>query len=144
MVAALERLLPADPDLRITLVGYSGGGVLAMLIAERLARVERIITLAANLDIDAWADLHGYSRLAGSLNPAARSPLPDQIHRTHLAGALDLTVPPGLIQAVAARDTQAEVKVLSDFDHRCCWVERWPELLASLERFERRDSRTAP
>ena len=53
MVAALRRLLPDRTGRRITLVGYSGGGVLAMLMAERLPSVERFLTLAANLDIDA-------------------------------------------------------------------------------------------
>ena len=132
MVAALTRLLPPGEDVRITLVGYSGGGVLAMLMAEHLPRDRRVLTLAANLDIDAWADVHGYTRLAGSLNRAQRGPLPSRVRRTHLAGALDERVPAQLIRA-AARDPGAVVRVLPGFDHRCCWVEQWPRILRRAE-----------
>jgi pimeloyl-ACP methyl ester carboxylesterase len=131
MVAALSRLLPPREDLRITLVGYSGGGALAMLMAERLPRVERVLTVAANLDIDAWTDVHGYTRLAGSLNPAGRDPLPERVRRIHLAGGRDERVPAELIRAAAARDPGAVVRVLPGFDHRCCWVEEWPRILRS-------------
>lgn len=137
MVVALQRLLSAWPDRRIRLVGYSGGGALAMLMAERLSGVEAVVTLAANLDIDAWTDLHGYSRLAGSLNPAKRPLLPAHIRRTHLAGESDEKVPAKLIRAAAARDPRAMVHVLPGFDHRCCWVQRWTAILAQYEIFRK-------
>ena len=133
MLAALRRLLPEQSNRRIRLVGYSGGGVLAMLMAEHLADVDEVVTLAANLDIDAWADLHGYSRLAGSLNPVERTPLPARVRRTHLAGELDQEVPVGLIRKAAARDTAAVVHAVPGFDHRCCWKEYWRVILKRLE-----------
>jgi len=132
MVTALRRLLPMRPDLRITLVGYSGGGALSMLMAERLPRVERVVTIAANLDIDAWADGHGFSRLDGSLNPAERERLPLRVRRVHLVGELDAKVPADMVRNVAARDSGAEAWVLPGFDHRCCWVDQWPAILDSL------------
>ena len=55
----------------VVLVGYSGGGVLAVLIAERLDNVAAVITVGANLDTDAWTRHHGYLPLTGSLNPAS-------------------------------------------------------------------------
>ena len=55
---------------KVRLVGYSGGGVLAVLIAERLDNVAAVITVGANLDTDAWTRHHGYLPLSGSLNPA--------------------------------------------------------------------------
>ena len=51
----------------VVLVGYSGGGVLAVLIAERLGNVAAVITVGANLDTDAWARHHDYLPLSGSL-----------------------------------------------------------------------------
>jgi pimeloyl-ACP methyl ester carboxylesterase len=132
MVAALNRLLPTRPDLRITLVGYSGGGVLAMLIAEHLPRVRRVLTVAANLDIDAWALFHGYTPLDGSSNPAGRTPLASRVERVHLAGGRDDKVPAWLIGAAAARDPGATLIELPEHDHRCCWAEQWPEILARL------------
>ena len=49
----------------VTFVGYSGGGVLAVLIAERLDNVAGVITVGANLDTDAWTEHHGYLPLTG-------------------------------------------------------------------------------
>ena len=61
---------------RVRLFGHSGGAALALLIAERLpTAVDAVLTLAGNLDTDAWTTHHGYSPLYGSINPAGRAPL---------------------------------------------------------------------
>jgi pimeloyl-ACP methyl ester carboxylesterase len=44
---------------RIGLIGYSGGGALATLIAERRGDVAWLITIAANLDLAAWIRSRG-------------------------------------------------------------------------------------
>ena len=53
---------------RVTLIGYSGGGTLATLIANDLTAVDVLVTIAANLDVDAWIKQHGYSPLSRSIN----------------------------------------------------------------------------
>jgi hypothetical protein len=88
--------------------------------------------VAANLDVDAWADRVGSSRLVGSLNPARQPPLPARVYQRHYLGERDRTVPVG----VARRN--AEVVVVPGYDHRCCWTELWPKVLAELERGLRR------
>jgi pimeloyl-ACP methyl ester carboxylesterase len=133
MAAALEQALGPGPDRDVTLIGYSGGGVLAMLIAARVPRVRLVVTIAANLDIAAWADHHGYSRLLGSLDPAAQPPLPERIRQIHLAGGQDRRVPPWLSEATAARQPNARLIVVPGFDHRCCWERAWPAILAGLD-----------
>ena len=133
MALAIEHRLPPDDRRHITLIGYSGGGVLATLIAGRLADVDSLVTIAANLDIDAWADRHGYSRLAGSLNPAAETPLDSGIRQIHLIGERDDQVPPETIRRFLAMNPQAHLKVFPEFDHRCCWGERWQTMLGSVE-----------
>jgi hypothetical protein len=127
MAAALRRL--AGPERPLVLIGYSGGGVFAMLLAARLESVVRVVSIAANLDIDRWAALHGYTPLATSLNPAAAPPLPARIQQLHLAGADDRQVPPWLSAPLAARQPAAEHRVLAGFDHRCCWESAWPALM---------------
>ena len=112
---------------RVVLVGYSGGGALAVLIAERLDNVAAVITVGANLDTDAWTRHHGYLPLSGSLNPASSSaahPWPE----THLYGAKDSKVPPSTTAAYFARFPRAQQKIVDDYDHLCCWVEQWPQL----------------
>lgn len=133
MRAAIASVLPPDSTARITLIGYSGGGVLAALIAPRLAGEVRLVTIAANLDIDAWADHHGYSRLSGSLNPAGQPPLDARIEQLHLTGGRDQVVPSATSARFLARNPGAAVRSFGGYDHRCCWREGWPEILASFD-----------
>lgn len=111
----------------VTLVGYSGGGVLAVLIAERLDNVAAVITVGANLDTDAWTRHHGYLPLSGSLNPAS-STAEHRWPEIHLYGARDTVVPIATTAAYFARFPHAQRKVMDDYDHACCWVEQWPTL----------------
>lgn len=131
MAEAVRTAVVRASARRVVLVGYSGGGVLAVLIAERLDNVAGVITVGANLDIDAWTKHHGYLPLTGSLNPASSlqaHPWPE----THLYGARDTVVPVATTAAYFARFPRARQKVVDDFDHVCCWVEQWPALWAEL------------
>ena len=101
LAAALGRL--AGREQPLVLIGYSGGGTLAMLLAPRLPTVVAVVTVAANLDIATWAELHHYRPLVGSLNPADQRPLDPRILQLHFAGELDYRVPPQLIQAALIR-----------------------------------------
>jgi hypothetical protein len=112
---------------KVTLVGYSGGGVLAVLIAERLDNVAAVITVGANLDTDAWTRHHGYLPLSGSLNPAS-STAEHRWPEIHLYGARDPVVPIATTDAYFARFPHAQRKVMDDYDHVCCWVQQWPTL----------------
>jgi hypothetical protein len=132
MTAALRRALAPEAGRELVLIGYSGGGVLAMLIAARLEQVTGVVTIAADLDINAWADYHGYSRLRGSINPATQPPLPATIHQIHLAGSRDGNVPPHLFGHVLDRQPNARFLIQQDFDHRCCWERDWPAILNEL------------
>jgi pimeloyl-ACP methyl ester carboxylesterase len=114
----------------VVLVGYSGGGVLAVLIAERLDNVAAVVTVGANLDVESWSEHHGYLPLTGSLNPAAST----AVHRwpeTHLYGAHDENVPPATADAYFKRFPSARRRIEAN-DHVCCWVEQWPELWKQL------------
>jgi hypothetical protein len=113
----------------LEIVGYSGGGVLAVLIAERLDGVEGLTTIGANLDIDAWTAHHRYLPLERSLNPA-RSERAHPWREVHLQGARDTRVPPATTAEYFARYPNAQRRIIDDFDHVCCWVEAWPQLLA--------------
>jgi dienelactone hydrolase len=130
MVAALRGFLAQHPYRRVVLVGYSGGGTLAWLMAPRVPQAAGVVTIAANLDIDLWTSLHHYSPLAGSLNPALLPALPPSIAQTHYAGGSDRNVPPAVGESFRRAHPEARVVIIADFDHECCWIERWPELVA--------------
>jgi len=135
VVAAMEQallsVLAEHSVEEIVLVGYSGGGVLAMLLAERLPEVRAVVTLGANLDLVAWTELHGYTPLLGSLDPARRPPLPPSIWQLHLLGEDDEQIPAEATRRLGER-TAVELVIYPGLDHSCCWGEIWPEVLAKV------------
>lgn len=128
----LGSIAARHPDTRLVLIGYSGGGALAMLAAARVPQVAAVVTLAANLDTGAWTEWHGYPPLSGSLDPARDTP-PALLPRSlHFAGARDREVPPRLQAGFATRTPSATFREIADFDHRCCWARDWPDLLVQI------------
>ncbi len=119
---------------QLVFIGHSGGGAIAVLMAQKTQNVAAIITLAGNLDTDAWAQLHGYTPLVNSLNPAQQPQLPANILRWHFAGADDANIPANLIKSAAQSDTQAVFKALPNTHHNTGWQTHWPAILADLRR----------
>lgn len=117
----------------IVLIGYSGGGTLAALMAASLSP-RALVTLAGNLDTGAWTRHHHYHAnvIGESLDPARQPPLPANIVQWHYAGADDDNVLWPWIEAFSARQAGAHFDRLEGFDHHCCWIQRWPSLLAPL------------
>lgn len=132
MAAALSHFLAVRPYERLAFFGHSGGGTLAVLLAERFPTTAAVITLGANLDIDRWANLHNYSSLHGSLNPAQRPPLPATTVQWHYVGAEDRNVPVDLVNAYVRHHAGAEAIEVPDIDHACCWQTMWPKVLSRL------------
>ena len=132
LAAAIRRIMMSRGYERVSLFGHSGGGTLA----ERFPEVRVIVTIAANLDIDAWAAHHGQDRLTASLNPAARPPLRTSILARHYAGSRDRIVPTTLT-ALGVRGPNAELIVIDGYDHVCCWTELWPTILTDFAAAQR-------
>jgi len=117
----------------IAMIGYSGGGVLAVLVAEQLEHVAAVVTIAANLDTDAWTTYHHYLPLSGSLNPAKSNGL-HQWREIHLVGANDVVVPAITTTTYFAKYPAAVQRPYAGFDHVCCWVEQWPAIFAEVQK----------
>ena len=131
LVQALRQL--ATPEQPLALIGYSGGGTLALLMAERLPRVVAVVTVAGNLDPDAWTALHDFTPFSGSENPAHRPPLPARVRELHFAGERDRVVPADLVREAAARRPGAIVEVVPGASHAEGWEAFWPTALERLE-----------
>jgi hypothetical protein len=129
LAAALRRFESARSFDSIVWFGYSGGGVLALLLAERFPETRGVVTFAANLDVAAWIRHHRYAPLAGSLDPAARPPLEAHIVQRHYVGTEDTIVPQTVRAGLSHRIAWIEI---AGFDHTCCWEKIWPEVLAEL------------
>lgn len=132
---ALDRLRAETGAAGFALVGYSGGGALATLLAARRSDVVRLVTVAAVLDHAAWTAHHEVSPLADSFNPAEAAPRLGSLIQLHLFGEEDDIVPPRLAQGYRARlpaGTPARFVVLPGADHDCCWEAAWPAILAGV------------
>lgn len=116
----------------LVLIGYSGGGSVAVLTAARRRDVEAIVTVAALLDHEVWSDTEGLARLHGSLNPIDVADQLGDISQLHFVGADDEVVPQATIRSYMDRfrgSDHARMVSVEGFDHSCCWVENWESLL---------------
>jgi len=133
MASGLRALANRYQPAEIWLFGHSGGGALAMLLAARVPAVNRVVTIAGNLDTDAWTSHHHYTPLYSSLNPAKVEPLPAQISQWHFVGGVDTVVPPQLTQAMIHKQPAARGFQVPSFGHGCCWSRVWSDILQALE-----------
>lgn len=129
MSTAIKKIIPKNSSL--VLIGYSGGGALAMLIAVQSAKVRQVVTLAGILDTVVWAEYHHYNRLNGSLNPVNLPSFDKNIKQLHLQGGKDQNMPPMLLTKFVSKQPYAEFRLLPEFDHYCCWEKIWSEILQS-------------
>lgn len=130
MVAAARRLIAARGVRSVTLIGHSGGGAIAMLMAPGIPEVRRVVTIGGDFDVAGWSAYAGED-LSGSLDPAGRPPLPPGIVQLHYAGSEDDVVPPSI--AAPGLTGGAELTIVEGYDHVCCWAEMWPRILRRLE-----------
>jgi len=118
---------------KIVLVGFSGGGTLAVLVAQKVENIDTIVGINPNLNTKAWARQHGYTPLLGSLNPAdSTSRIPQYTRILLLTGTSDKNVSAHLWQKHYQGLTNVKIVSYSNFTHTCCWTEVWPEILNSL------------
>jgi pimeloyl-ACP methyl ester carboxylesterase len=133
MAAVIDRYATENHSRCVVLVGYSGGGALSVLIAPLVPSTCAVVTIAADLDIDAWSRWHHYLPLKGSLNPATQPPLDPLIAQWHLVGDQDSNVPLQINRRYLDQVPDERVWHFSTFDHTCCWVGQWPDILARIE-----------
>jgi hypothetical protein len=136
MEAALRGEVARAGATHVELFGHSGGGTLAVLLAERTSVVTRVITIGANLDLTAWCELHHYSPLVGSLNPADGEPRRADLDMLHFVGEKDTNAPPALVEAAARARGGEAVRIVANFDHSCCWDTAWPRILSKAQHLE--------
>jgi dienelactone hydrolase len=131
---ALDVFAARLPQAKINLIGYSGGGAVAVLLAaQRPGSIASIRTIGGNLDHGAVNRLHKVSEMPDSLNPIDVAGAVTAIPQTHFSGGEDAIVPP----AIATRFRQAsggecvKAVVVPGMTHTGNWAAIWPRLLAS-------------
>ncbi len=133
MAQALAIWLTQHPQFKqITFIGYSGGGTLAVLLAPYFSNTQQVVTITANLDIDTWSNLHGYSPLSGSLNPINQPKLKPAIKQLHISGGQDKNVPSAIIKSYIIQQEAANLLIFENQAH-CCWNKYWQSILDTID-----------
>ncbi len=131
MNQAVDRVAARAPGQLIDLVGYSGGGALAVLVASHRSDVATIRTVAGNLDIEFVNRLHGVSAMPLSENPINAATRVATIPQIHFSGSDDVVVPPVVarrfVEMAGARCVQA--LTVPGLPHDGDWSHQWPALL---------------
>jgi hypothetical protein len=129
---ALNQLVARVPGQGIELVGYSGGGALAVLLAAQRTDVASIRTVAGNLDSEFVNRLHDVSAMPESVNPIDVAAQVASIPQIHFSGADDQVVPPAIaIRFTAATGARcARTLTVPRLAHESDWQAQWPTLLA--------------
>jgi predicted esterase len=116
----------------VRLVGFSGGGAVAALLASRRNDVIDLRTVAGNLDIQAHSDWHGVSQLSGSLNPVDYASRLAHVPQIHYIGGKDKVVPAQIYQSYALRLALHQIRekctqsvVVTKASHEKGWEEAW-------------------
>lgn len=124
---AIDQLQRRSGATRINLVGYSGGGVVATLLAARRRDVACLVTLAAPLDVAAWVAHHRVSPLDSSLDPADFAERLVPVKQSHFGGERDTVVPLATVRRYLDQ-AHAHLSIVPGYRHDCCWAENWREL----------------
>jgi hypothetical protein len=117
---------------KINLIGYSGGGAVATLVAARNKDVISLRTLAGNLDHVALNRYHKVSQLEGSLNAINVIEQVKTIPQIHYVGTKDEIVPPFIAHKFLNKATNPaciNVIELKSVTHHKGWKEVWPGLV---------------
>ncbi len=113
------------------IIGYSGGGGIAVLIAAMNPKVQNIITIAANLDHVAFNNFHHTLHMTGSLNPIDYSQKIRNIPQLHLSGTDDKIVPSFIADKFVrlANSTCVKTMRLKSVTHSNGWKNFWPNII---------------
>ena len=128
---ALNYLKEKYKANRLVLVGYSGGGSLALLVAAKRSDINEVITIAGVLDLDMWVRSHNLTPLIGSLNPVDFIGQLGSIPQVHYVGYKDEVVGVEVAKSYMKNypnNGNASLVVVKDYGHVCCWRDGWVNL----------------
>ncbi|MEM1283772.1 MAG: alpha/beta hydrolase [Pseudomonadota bacterium] len=137
VVAAMNEAVSRTKDeadaSQVHLVGFSGGGAVAALIAARRDDVASLRTVAGYLDHVRLNEERGVSPLSGSLDPMEAAGSLGQFPQLHFSGGQDEVIPVWVaerfVEAQPAEGCARQVTVPAA-GHQQGWLASWPRLLA--------------
>ncbi len=114
------------------LVGYSGGGGIAALLAGTRDDIASLRTVAGNLDHVAFTNIHNVSPMDESLNPINYGDKLRNVPQIHFIGGQDTIVPAGIYHSylnAIGNSPCIHSELVIDATHEDGWVNQWKDLL---------------
>ncbi len=129
---ALSQFVKQYPGVKLELIGYSGGGNIAAILAERRTDVRSLRTVAGNLDVAYVNAIHHVSAMPDAVSAIDRASALRTMPQLHFSGDTDKTVTPEVAQRFqrAVGGTCSQVDIVSNMTHGSDWAAIWPQLLA--------------
>jgi len=129
---ALTQFVKQYPGVKLELIGYSGGGNIAAILAERRTDVRSLRTVAGNLDVAYVNAIHHVSAMPDAVSAIDRASALRTMPQLHFSGDADKTVTPEVAQRFqrAVGGTCSQVDIVSNMTHGSDWAAIWPQLLA--------------
>lgn len=116
------------------LIGFSGGGGVAVLVAARNPNVIDIITISGNLDTEGFTAYHNVSPMRESLNPINYAKQINHIPQLHLSGSQDKIIPPFIAEHFAkASNSRCVKQKIYSAQHSKGWETLWKQILQEEE-----------
>ncbi len=110
----------------VVLVGYSGGGPSAALVAAQRQDVIFLGSVAGNLDVHGWTQWHKVSPLKDSLSPMQELDNLRSIPQRHMSSYDDAIVPPSIGQNYCKALYKPEYcEHIYDMEHSDPWHKVW-------------------
>ncbi len=132
MDSALTRLAADGQLAGYDLIGFSGGGTVAALLAARRPDTRSLRTVAGNLDHAAHTTLHNVTPLTGSLNPPDEAAKLRNVPQHHFTGAEDNNVPAAIYHSYARALGPTPClhhTIVPGATHEKGWPAQWRNLL---------------
>ncbi len=98
ITALTDEIRHIAPQKKLILIGYSGGAQVAGLIATTQPdlQIKKMITVAGNLDHEAWTTSKNFSPLSESMSLSAYRSAYAKLPQIHYVGARDTVIAPAL------------------------------------------------
>ena len=115
----------------IKLIGFSGGGAIAVLLAARRDDVSAVFTVAGNLNSKMIMEQHGVSPLVGSLEPLDFAFDIRNIPQIHFYGEKDKIISPDIAKSflkASGFSDCVQIIPVKNASHNKRWQNNWQQL----------------
>jgi len=113
-------------------IGYSGGGAIATLLAAKRSDIVSLRTVAGILDHETYSDVATAPSFTKSLNPVNEASTLTKMPQYHFIGGRDNVVTPAVLHSYLQSmppTNCVQTMMVQEADHTIGWVDKWPELL---------------